>query len=61
MLIDTPAAVNVAATLRFEGVKVRHLLDILRRFHDDTHSGAWPFCDQRPCRDLRNAEGGGLL
>lgn len=29
----------------------------LHQFHDDTHQGAYKFCYERPCREIREALG----
>jgi hypothetical protein len=35
------------------GPSTQTVLDVVRRWHDDTHAGPWQWCNEEPCDTLR--------
>lgn len=38
------------------GHTVESIVALIVRFHEDTHTGPWPFCELRPCNEVRGRE-----
>jgi len=36
-----------------ESPTTRHVIDVVRRWHDEAHVGPWQWCSEEPCDTLR--------
>lgn len=51
--LASPAAEAIALQATDDKLNPAAAVDeVMRRWHDDTHDGAYPLCQQQPCRAI---------